>query len=149
MTCTFFGHRECPPAVLPKLKATLENLINYHDVYRFLVGSQGEFDLYAYRTLRELKEQYPQITYRIVLAYPPDKRAKMDFIDYSDTILPDGIEKVPRRFAISFRNKWMIEQSAYAVIYITHPFGGAAQFAQLAEKRKKICINLALDVLPP
>lgn len=105
MTCTFFGHRDCPPAVLPKLKATLENLINSYDVHRFLVGAQGRFDFYVYRTLRELKGQYPQITYHVVLAYPPDKRTELDFMDYSDTILPDGIEEVPRKFAISFRSK--------------------------------------------
>ena len=45
-------------------------------------------------------------------------------------------------FAISWRNKWMLKQSDYVVTYITHSWGGAAQFAELAEKQKKIIVSL-------
>ena len=30
-----------------------------------------------------------------------------------NTLLPEGIENVPPRFAISWRNKWMLERSDY------------------------------------
>ncbi|MBE6764742.1 MAG: hypothetical protein E7546_02525 [Ruminococcaceae bacterium] len=52
----------------------------------------------------------------------------------SDTVLPEGIEAVPKRYAIIWRNKWMIAQSDCVVTCITRPFGGAAQFAELAQK---------------
>jgi len=58
-------------------------------------------------------------------------------------MLPEGIETVHPRFAISWRNKWMIEQSDYVVTYITHSWGGAAQFAEKAKRQKKGIINLA------
>ena len=31
-------------------------------------------------------------------------------IDYAHTLLPEGIERIPKRFAIVFRNKWMIKK---------------------------------------
>ena len=73
----------------------------------------------------------------------PGKRDALTDFDYKNTLLPEGIEAVHPRFAISWRNKWMIKQSDYVVTYITHSWGGAAQFAKLAEKQKKTVINLA------
>jgi hypothetical protein len=63
--------------------------------------------------------------------------------DYSDTVFPEGLEKIPPRFAISKRNRWMIEHSDYVVTYVRHSFGGAAQFKALAEKKGKKAIELA------
>lgn len=40
----------------------------------------------------------------------------------------------------------MVEQADYVVTYITRPFGGAAQFAKLAERKNKICINLGKTI---
>ena len=57
-------------------------------------------------------------------------------------MLPEGIEAVPPRFAIVWRNKWMLRQSDYVVTYVTHSWGGAAQFASLAERQKKTVIHL-------
>lgn len=141
-TCTFFGHRDCPSTVLPKLNTVLEDLIIRCSINRFLVGNQGKFDNYVRITLVKLKQVYPHISYFVVLAYTPQKQNDFNDIVYSNTIIPDGIEAVPRRFAISWRNKWMIEQSEYVITYITHSFGGAAQFALLAERKNKVCINI-------
>ena len=85
---------------------------------------------------------YPHIHYAVVLERIPLKRDEYDSRDYSDTMLPEGIETVHPRFAISWRNKWMIKQSDYVVTYITHSWGGAAQFAEMAERQKKTVINL-------
>ena len=93
--------------------------------------------------LKELVSLYPYINYAVVLERMPPKRDEFDICDYSDTMLPEGIETVHPRFAISWRNKWMIKQSDYVVTYVTHSWGGAAQFAELAEKQKKTVINLA------
>jgi len=66
----------------------------------------------------------------------------VNIADCTDTLLPEGIEHVHPRFAISWRNKWMIRQSDYVVTYITHSTGGAAQFAKMAEKQGKIVIKV-------
>ena len=87
-TCTFFGHRECPDSIKIKLREVLIDLITNHDVDIFYVGHQGRFDAIVRSVLREVKKEYPQINYAVVLAYTPGKHTEYD--DYSDTMLPEG-----------------------------------------------------------
>lgn len=141
--CTFFGHRDCPSSIKPKLSEVLIDLIENESVDMFYVGNKGAFDRLVRSVLRELAQEYPQINYTVVLERLPGKQNEDYPEDYSDTMLPEGIEEVPPRFAISWRNKWMLRQSDYVVTYITHSWGGAAQFAEIAEHQKKPVINLA------
>ena len=138
--CTFFGHRECPDSIKAQLKEVLIKLIVNHNVEMFYVGNQGRFDAIVRGVLRELKKEYLWIDYTVVLAYMPGKQTEYD--DYSDTMLPEGIESVHPRYAISWRNNWMLRQSDYVVTYITHSWGGAAQYAKKAKSQKKIVIDL-------
>lgn len=108
------------------------------------IPEQGAFDSMVRSVLKELVSLYPHINYAVVLERMPPKGDEFDTRDYSDTMLPEGVEKVHPRFAISWRNKWMIKQSDYVVTYITHSWGGAAQFAELAEKQKKTVINVTV-----
>lgn len=52
-------------------------------------------------------------------------------------VFPEGIELVPKRFAISFRNRFMVEQSDTVIAYVVSPCGGAAKFTDLALKKEK------------
>lgn len=139
--CTFFGHRDCPDTVKPKLREVLVDLISNHHVDLFYVGHQGQFDAIVRSTLKELKKEHPQISYAVVLAYMPGKKTEFD--DYSDTMLPEGIESVHPHYAISWRNDWLLRQSDYVVTYITHPHGGAAQYAEKAKRTGKTVINIS------
>ena len=138
--CTFFGHRDCPDTIKPKLRQVLINLINNHNVDMFYVGNQGRFDAIVRSELRDLQREYPRINYAVVLAYMPGKQTEYD--DYSDTMLPEGIEPVHPRYAISWRNNWMLKQSDYVVTYITHSYGGAAKYAKKGMRNGKRCINI-------
>lgn len=137
---TFFGHRDCPETIKPRLEEALVDLISNHGVDMFYVGHQGRFDGLVHGVLKKLQQDYPTIRYAVVLAYMPSQRREYD--DYSDTMLPEGIESVHPHYAISWRNNWMLKQSDYAVTYITHSWGGAAQYAEKAKKQGKIVINL-------
>lgn len=139
--CTFFGHRECPESLKPVLLTILENLILEQGADLFYVGNQGQFDAYVRSTLRVLVIKYPHIRYSVVLAYMPGSTNKYE--DYSDTILPEGIEAVPPKFAISWRNNWMLRKADIVVTYITHTWGGASQFSNKAQKAGKQVINLS------
>ena len=139
----FFGHRDCPETMRPKLREVLVDLITNHDVDMFYVGHQGQFDAYVHSELKRLKQEYPQISYAVVLAYMPGQRTEYD--DYSDTMLPEGIEAVHPRYAISWRNKWMLDRSDYVVTYITHTWGGAYQYARKAIGQGKNVINLEIS----
>lgn len=141
MTCSFFGHRYIDEAIAAPLKNALTNLIA-NNVDTFLVGHQGDFDRLVLRTLRQLKKEFPQIRYRVVLAYLPAARAAYCAYTEEETVFPEGLETVPHRYAISWRNRWMIRQSDVVVTYITHSQGGAAQFAESAKRMNKRVINI-------
>ena len=141
MICTFFGHRDAPPKIKPALRQVLLDLIERQGVKQFYVGNQGNFDVMARSLLAEF-EQTHGIRYEIVLAYLP--RQEDPLCDTDHTLLPEGIESVPPRFAIEYRNKWMIDHSDIVVTYVTRSFGGAAKFRDLAKKKGKIVIDLNL-----
>ncbi|OUN08467.1 hypothetical protein [Flavonifractor sp. An9] len=142
LACTFFGHRDCPASIKPKLRAVVVELIERHGVDQFYVGRQGVFDGIARSVLRELAEIYPHISYAVVLERLPGPMDKVIW-DFSDTIFPEGLETVPPRFVISRRNEWMLKQADFVVAYITHSWGGAAQFAEKARRQGKTVYNLA------
>ena len=140
MVCTFFGHKDTPKEIEPTLRSTLIDLIENKNVNVFYVGNNGSFDTMVRRQLEDLSQIFP-ITYSVVLAYLPTK--KNQYENLTNTIYPEGLETVPKRFAISWRNKWMIQQSGIVVTYVTHNFGGAAQFKEIAMKQKKIVVELS------
>ena len=137
MTVTFFGHRDTPKEIGPALRLTLIDLIENKNANLFYVGNHGNFDAMVRRQLEDLSKIYP-IKYYIVLAYMPSKNDEPD----EHTILPEGIETVPRRFAINYRNKWMLNKSDIVVTYVTRNFGGAWKFKQMANSKEKLLIDL-------
>ena len=139
MVCTFFGHKDTPKETEPTLRSTLIDLIENKNVNVFYVGNNGNFDTMVRRQLENLSQTYP-ITYNVVLAYLPVKKSEYD--GFTNTLLPEGIETVPKRFAISYRNKWMTRQADTVVTYVTHTHGGAWQFKAMAERQGKTVIEL-------
>lgn len=140
MTVTFFGHKDTPIETEESLRSVLTDLIENHSAVNFYVGNNGNFDIMVRRQLEDLSKAYP-INYCVVLAYIPI--TKSEYKDLSNSIIPEGIENVPKRFAISHRNKWMIKQSDIVITYVTRSFGGASQFRSIAEKQGKKVIELA------
>ena len=140
LACTFFGHSDCPETIRPNLQAVLIDLIVNQNIEMFYVGNQGQFDAIVRNVLRVLKMDYPSINYAVVLAYMPGK--KSEYEDHSDTMLPEGIEMIHPRYAISWRNNWMLKRSDYVVTYITHTWGGAYRCAEKARRQKKAVIDL-------
>jgi len=143
MTCCFFGHRSCPD-ITSELKCVLTGLIAKDDTILFYVGGQGGFDRQVHRVLHDLQKEYPNITCLEVLAYMPGKKQEFELPCLLETIYPDGLEETPRKFAIEKRNRWMVQNSDIVICYIDHSFGGAAKFVEMAERRGKTVINLAI-----
>ena len=138
--CTFFGHRDCDDDIAATLCERIENLICENEIDTFYVGNQGNFDCMVIDALRKLKLEYEHIRYYIVLAYLPSETKNL--YDSENTIFPDGIENVYPRFAISFRNEWMIDKSDVVIGYIRYSFGGAYKFFEMAERKGKNTVNL-------
>ncbi len=134
---TFFGHRDTQNEIEPALRLTLIDLIENKNATLFYVGNHGNFDAMVRRQLMDLSKIYP-IKYYVVLAYMPSKNDTPD----EHSIFPEGIETVPRRFAINYRNKWMLGKADIVVTYVTRNFGGAWEFKELAQRQKKILVSL-------
>ena len=139
-TCCFFGHREVTHNIKDKLIAIIEKLITEDNVTEFYVGHQGQFDSMVYSVLKELKAKYPHIRYTVVIAYMPDEHIKEVYGE--DTLFPDGMESVSKKFAISKRNDWMIQQSGFVVCYVHKITGGAAKFREKCVRKKLKVIDI-------
>lgn len=139
MVVSFFGHRDCPTCVKSFLKRLLEDLILDHQANLFYIGNQGAFDCIVRQCLLDLKGKYCDIECVEVLAYfPQEKLVDTPF----ETVYPEVLENTPQRYAICKRNQWMLKQADIVVMYVTYSFGNSAQLKKLAEKSKKIVINL-------
>jgi len=140
--CTFFGHRDCPLAIRPQLREAITEMIQKNHVGMFYVGNHGAFDAMARSILKEIIQEYPYVRYCVVLSRMPGRRAEADIKDDSDSILPDGIEAVPGRFSIIWRNKWMLSKSDCVIAYVNRSWGGAAGMLELAERQKKTILRI-------
>ena len=137
MVSTFFGHRDAPYSLADELRKTIIELLETGNVDVFYIGNSGNFDKLVSSVLSELSSEYSFFC-RVVLAYLPEHENDYNF----ETIYPEGLENVPKRFAISYRNNWMIEQSDIVVTYVKRNYGGAYQFKVIAEKKGKKVIEV-------
>ena len=61
-------------------------------------------------------------------------------IHYDSTVYPP-LEAVPRRFAITHRNRWMVDVADVVVAYVLHDWGGAATTLRYANQKAKRSIR--------
>ncbi len=139
MVVTFFGHRDITGDIAGLVENTIIDTIKKYGANLFLVGNQGGFDRLVQRILKKLRNSY-NIDYRVVLAYMPTAKVEHDM---HKTIVFDGCEMVPPKYAIPKCNRWIIDKSDIVITYVTHNIGGAAKFKDIAHKQGKLVINIA------
>ena len=139
MTVTFCGHSQVANAnaVAAALADILEKLID-EGADEFLLGGYGEFDTMAAIAVRNAKKNHSGIHSTLVIPYID---RDYDPALYDNSMYPP-LETVPRRFAISKRNEWMVSNSDVVVAYIQHNWGGAAATLKYAERKKKRIISI-------
>ena len=138
MTVTFCGHAQISQREeIEKWLYTVTQDLIEQGATTFYLGGYGAFDSLAASVLRTQKKQYPQIELILVLAYLNTGR---DTSGYDSTVYPP-LETVPRRFAISHRNRWMVESADVVVAYVLHDWGGAATTLRCAKQKKKQIIS--------
>ena len=138
-TCSFFGHSLCPDSIKPVLKKNIEELIKC-GINCFLLGDRGDFDILVLKTIKDLQEEY-EFSYKIILSYIP--QSKSCFTNDPHSIYPEELAVVPKRFAIEYRNRYLVENSDCFICYITHNYGGAVKFARKAKRMGKTVINIS------
>ena len=138
MTVTFCGHEDFYGDVKCWLRETVEALI-LRGADDFLLGGYGGFDACAASVVWAFKKKYPTIRSTLVLPYLD---RTVDASKYDGTLYPP-LENVPRRYAISRRNEYMVNEADIVVAYVTHGWGGAATTLAYAKRKKKEIINYA------
>lgn len=146
MICSFFGHRNISNSIRPMLYSEIKNHITDKNVDTFYVGGYGHFDAMASGILHELIEQYPHISVYHILAYIPTGTNKEYCRNQHTTLYPEGLEFVPRKFAITHRNRWMVQQSDCIIGYVQTSYGGAYEALEYAKRKNKSVNNLAEGV---
>lgn len=144
MICCFFGHSTCPNTVRQILKQEIVKMSGGPEKVIFYVGHQGQFDSMVRSVMKELIKEGKEVDYSVVLAYMPGERYEFDSPDaYADTMYPEGLESVHPKYAITWRNSWMVEKADKIICYVKYRTGGAYQFVEKARRKGKEIINLA------
>lgn len=148
MFCSFFGHHDYGLDSEFVLEEEVEKLILGCDVDVFYVGNKGRFDRSVHRVLTKMKKKYSFIKVFLVLdSLEPikneDEREYLESLKKFEFLLPDGIENVPRRYRMSYRNKWMIKECDYAIIYYLYPGTNTQRHLISLTKAHKNVINVA------
>lgn len=131
-TAIFIGHSECYGADKETVRVAAEDLIQ-KGVKTFLSGGQGDFDWLGARVVYELKKKYPHIRNILVIPYLNFTIRNKDIFD--EILYPNGFEKYHFKAAIPKRNRYLVDNSQYAICYVTHGWGGAAQTYEYAKKQ--------------
>ena len=146
MIITFCGHSNClfNDDIKKQLKNILLDEIIKNPTCKFYLGGYGDFDVLCLRTLKELKNDFPDIELIFITPYLDKSYSKLEFAKYhyDDVIFPP-LESVPRKFAILKRNEWMVEEADLVIAYVMYSWGGAAKTLEHAKRKKKTIINLA------
>lgn len=137
MRVTFCGHKEVSyrERVEQWLRRVCAELIE-QGADEFFLGGYGHFDFMCASVLRDLKKAYPNIRLILVLPY---LNSTMLTEGYDESVYPP-LESVPKRYAISRRNEWMVRESDVVVAYVIRGFGGAAKTLDYARRKKKTII---------
>ncbi len=139
MTITFCGHSKLieQNTIRAHLIRELRILLDQGN-HKFYIGGYGDFDLLAAKVLHELKSEYPELESILILPYLD---RPVDTSLYDNTIYPP-LENVPKRYAISRRNKWMVEQADMVIACVDYDWGGASKTLEYAVKKGLRIINL-------
>ena len=140
MIVTFCGHSQffCTTEYKNKLISILEKEIgdSFTELY---LGGYGGFDSFCYACCKEYQQDHPLV--RLVYVTPYLKIDPIYEKNYDSVIYP-ALEDKPKRYAIGYRNKYMVEKADLVIAYINHDWGGAYETYKYAMRKNKRIINL-------
>ena len=137
------GNRHAPADIKGQLAETVEKHITVYGVNTFTVGHYGAFDSMAIGVLQELKKRYPDIVLYLLAPYALTQKRDVPE-NFNGSFYPEGLEKVPFRYAIVQANRYMVQNSDYLISYCRH-IGNTrkiVEYAQRLEKKGLIKVTL-------
>jgi hypothetical protein len=136
-SCFFIGHREADERLLPRLELEIERLIQEENVRYFYVGGYGGFDRIAASAVKRAKQKCPDTTLMLVLPYHPAERAVPTPDGFDGTYQPEGLESIPRRYAIVRTNRIMVDTCEWLMCYVRHGASNSRNLLEYARRREK------------
>ena len=111
----------------------------------FFLGEYGGFDNFAYKCATKFKKTHmdSKLIFVTPYIYEQYRKKSTDYEKRFDLILYPELENVPPKYAISRRNKWMVEKADIIIAYITHRYGGAYAMYSYAKSKNKEIYNIA------
>lgn len=116
-TCFMTGNRSAQPDIYPELCRQVERHIVELGVEEFFIGAYGNFDALARKAVTEVREKYTGVRLTLVVHYLNTSKYDLMKGFFDGSIYPDGLETVPKRFAISRANRMMVQKADYVIIH--------------------------------
>jgi uncharacterized phage-like protein YoqJ len=145
MIVTFCGHANYLSSLEDEMQLlhSLERIVRDKEV-NFYFGRYGNFDHFALECAKKYKTRHQNATLVFITPYLDKwltERKSILETRYDQIIYP-AIEHIPNKFAITARNKWMIDQADYVFAYVKTHYGGAYKTLLYAHKHQKPYTNL-------
>lgn len=138
MVIAFCGHSEIYDIfeLEERVLGLLRNYADGHSV-EMLIGGYGDFDDLAYRCGKRLRDDGGAVSLIYITPYlnMAERRA-----GYDVTLYPE-IEDKPPKFAIVYRNRWMVDKADLVIAYVNYRRGGAYKTYAYAKRKGKTVIN--------
>ena len=147
MIVTFCGHADFLKSAEYEqaMLRLLEKVVGDRPAEMYL-GGYGAFDDFAYACCQAYKKAHPNISLVFVTPYLDDtylsNRLGVSKRGYDSVLYPE-IEGKSKRYAITYRNKYMVEKADFVVAFVSHAWGGAYATYQYAKRKGKEIFNLA------
>ena len=144
MIVTFLGHADFlrTEEYEGQILSFLEEIVGDLPAEMYL-GGYGGFDRFAFECCKKYKATHPYISLVSIFPYlPVDDRYNCRDKGYDLSVYPE-IENRPKKYAIVYRNRYMVEKADFVIAYVTHAWGGAYAAYKYAKRRGKRVFNLA------
>ena len=144
MVIAFCGHSryggslEDEKKILELLKQKAEN-----EAVEFFLGGYGGFDQFAYHCAWKFQKEHTDAKLILITPYLDTKHYADDIKDRFDSIIYPELEKIPLKYAIVHRNRWIVEKADIIIAYVKNQYGGAYTMYQYAKRKKKEIYNIA------
>lgn len=146
MIITFCGHAQFIKTEESETKILdfLEDRVGDSRAEVYL-GGYGSFDDFAYDCCKKYKQTHPKMSLVFITPYMTMEYQKshLDYqrTRYDDIIYPE-IENKPLKFAITYRNRWMVDKADLVVAFVEHAWGGAYATYKYAKRKGKFIFNI-------
>lgn len=140
-TVSFFGHRDFSEHLKyeDKIKQLILKLLREKEYVEFLVGRNGEFDLFVSSVIRRTKNEYGYDNCSLTLVLPY-MTAEFESNEKYFLAYYDNVEICPKsqithfKSAITVRNKSIVDRCDLVVFYVKKNSGGAYEAMKYAKK---------------